>query len=334
MRHNERDSKGRFCKLKSVEGFKAFNADFTCLNKQYKVGKTYTEDGMLGICSKGMMHFCENPLDVFRYYSPYRLSRFAKVVGSGKVQRSENKTAATTLTINNEISLADLISSTASTGKNVCQSTEYLVLHSPYSEVISDEVYSVAKQDGYDSIAIAKNYGSIAYCASARSISITERIGSLAFTSSYDSIAITKSSESTSLATGEHSIVIAKAQYNAYALCKGKSSIAIAQEVSVNTFLGYNFVEAAVAGSVAMADGRNVAARGVKGALLIFIRRDRKGNVEAYKMCEVDGKEVREDTFYMLLDDNKLYELATFAIPWHIRNRLKTKEEVNAQLND
>ena len=53
-----------------MKGYKAFNDDMTCRDKQYKVGETYQEDGELKICKHGI-HFCERLIDVFRFYQPY-----------------------------------------------------------------------------------------------------------------------------------------------------------------------------------------------------------------------------------------------------------------------
>ena len=49
-------------------GYKGFDKDFKCRDMQYEVGKTYIEKEAK-LCKKGL-HFCENPLDVFTYYSP------------------------------------------------------------------------------------------------------------------------------------------------------------------------------------------------------------------------------------------------------------------------
>ena len=60
----------------TVIGYKGFDKDWKCRDFQYEVGKEYeTEEATL--CKKGF-HFCENPHDVFTYYTPGE-SRFAIV---------------------------------------------------------------------------------------------------------------------------------------------------------------------------------------------------------------------------------------------------------------
>lgn len=48
----------------SVKGFKVFNSDWTCRNKQYSCPGRFEEDGELSICDHGM-HFCKRIEIVF-----------------------------------------------------------------------------------------------------------------------------------------------------------------------------------------------------------------------------------------------------------------------------
>ena len=51
-----------------MKGYKAFNKDWTCRGKQYKVDETFEEDVQLIPCKSGM-HFCDRMQNVFRYYT-------------------------------------------------------------------------------------------------------------------------------------------------------------------------------------------------------------------------------------------------------------------------
>ena len=96
-----------------MKGYKAFNKDMTCRGFQYEEGKTY-EESKAECCESGF-HFCENPLDVLKYYNLCE-SEFAEVEVLGKVhKRSESnesndtKAATTKIKIGAKIGLPGLI---------------------------------------------------------------------------------------------------------------------------------------------------------------------------------------------------------------------------------
>ena len=88
---------------KTIFGFKGFDKNLKCRDFQYEVGKTYEHEGKVECCEQGF-HFCENPFDVFGYYSPSD-SRYCAVEGSGKVDQDEDdsKVAVSKLHISAEI---------------------------------------------------------------------------------------------------------------------------------------------------------------------------------------------------------------------------------------
>jgi len=104
--------------IKEVIGYKGFDANLKCGDMQYVIGETHEmpKDKILSVCpengNEGGLHFCENPLDVFRYYEP-AISRFAEVKSVGDVKRksddSDTKIATTKLHVSVELSLHSLI---------------------------------------------------------------------------------------------------------------------------------------------------------------------------------------------------------------------------------
>ena len=59
-----------------MKAYKGFDKNLQCKGHQYEVGKEYAEE-KADLCSSGF-HACENPLNVFDYYSP-ATSRYCEV---------------------------------------------------------------------------------------------------------------------------------------------------------------------------------------------------------------------------------------------------------------
>ena len=92
-----------------VRGYKGFDKDLKCRGSQYEIGKDYEQEGEVKCCERGF-HFCENPFDVFRYYSPSD-SRYCEVEGDGNADKAndDSKVATSHIHISAEIGLNGLI---------------------------------------------------------------------------------------------------------------------------------------------------------------------------------------------------------------------------------
>jgi hypothetical protein len=96
-----------------MKGYKGFNKQLQCSPNgevfQYELGKDYEHTGTTALCRSGF-HFCENPLDVLRYYQPCT-SRYTEVEGDGVSDQKEgdSKHVASKLHIGAELSLSALI---------------------------------------------------------------------------------------------------------------------------------------------------------------------------------------------------------------------------------
>jgi len=92
--------------------YKGFDPDFKCLGKQYEEGQVYEEQGGT-ICGEGMMHYCDEPFDVWDYYGPVaedgRLNTFAEVEPLGEVATAGNKRGTTKLKIGAKLSLSGFV---------------------------------------------------------------------------------------------------------------------------------------------------------------------------------------------------------------------------------
>ena len=92
-----------------IRGFKGFDKDLKCRGFQYEIGKDYEQEGIVKCCERGF-HFCENPFDVFRYYSP-SYSRYCEVEGDGNSDKAndDSKVSTSHIHISAEIGLNGLI---------------------------------------------------------------------------------------------------------------------------------------------------------------------------------------------------------------------------------
>ena len=92
--------------------YKGFNNKLQCTPGdkvfQYEVGKTYKESDAK-LCSYGF-HACENPMNVFRYYSPAN-SRYCEVNLDGLTDQEavDSKRCGTKLTVGAEIGIPGLV---------------------------------------------------------------------------------------------------------------------------------------------------------------------------------------------------------------------------------
>ena len=96
-------------KDKTIRGCKGFDKDLKCRGFQYEIGKDYEQEGEVKCCERGF-HFCENPFDVFIYYSPSD-SRYCEVEGDGNADEAndDSKVATSNIHISAEIGLNGLI---------------------------------------------------------------------------------------------------------------------------------------------------------------------------------------------------------------------------------
>ena len=91
-----------------VKGFKVFNPDWTCKDKQYGCSGKFEEDITPSICNKEM-HFCKRASDCFNYYSFDPNNKVAEVIAYGEVSEEGNKCATNKLEVVREIPWSELL---------------------------------------------------------------------------------------------------------------------------------------------------------------------------------------------------------------------------------
>ena len=128
-----------------MKGFKGFNPDFTCKGKQYSENTVFKEE-KAEICNSGM-HFCEYPLDVFKFYPPVNdnceLNEFAEVEAlDGAKTKDDIKFCTKKLKVGTKIGIPGLIQA----------GVDYIV-EKAEKENTGDRSASIV--EGKDSVAIA-----------------------------------------------------------------------------------------------------------------------------------------------------------------------------------
>ena len=237
-----------------IRGFKGFDKDLKCRGFQYEIGKDYEQEGEVKCCERGF-HFCENPFDVFRYYSPSD-SRYCEVEGDGNADKAndDSKVATSHIHISAEIGLNGLIKAGV---KFILDKVNFKDAKSTntgdYSAATNTDDYSAATNTGYCSAATNTGNKSAAtntgYCSAA--------------TNTGDSSAATN--------TGDYSA----------ATVEGKES-------------------------VALVTGKDSIARGALGCWIVLTERGNFDGVtcpiKEVKAFKVDGVNIKENTFYRLVD--------------------------------
>jgi hypothetical protein len=107
---------------KKTLAYKGFDKNMQCRGFQFEVGKTYQHKGNVELCNSGF-HACENPLDVWGYYSILD-SRFALVELSGKQKskdKGDSKIAAAKIEIKAELSLPEFINKAVQRAIELCK---------------------------------------------------------------------------------------------------------------------------------------------------------------------------------------------------------------------
>ena len=91
-----------------IKGYKVFNSDWTCRNKQYTCPGEFEEDVTPVECESGM-HFCEDPADCFRYYQFNPENHVCEIEAYGDIDRGANKVCTNKLRVISEIPWDEVI---------------------------------------------------------------------------------------------------------------------------------------------------------------------------------------------------------------------------------
>jgi hypothetical protein len=253
-----------------VNGYKAFNPNWTCRDYQYEVGKTYTHDGKVDLCHQGF-HFCENPMDVLSYYPP--TGKFAEVEADGVTDQrdSDSKRVSKTLTIKAELSLRSLMDAGVK--------------------------FILSKVDFTNAPATNTGYQSAATNTGEKSAATNTGYQSAATNTGEKSAATNTGEKSAATNTGEKSAATNTGNYSAATNTGNQSAATNTGNHSAATNTGVE--------GVAMSIGIEGKAKGAKGCWIVLAEwKFQNGDWHrvSVRSFKVDGKKVKADTFYSLVN--------------------------------
>ena len=99
-----------------VNGYKVFNSDWTCRDKQYTCPGKFEENVELDVCHHGM-HFCKKAVDCFNYYDFDPSNHVAEVIAYGDIKERGDKCCTNKLKIVRELSWYEVLD-VINTGEN------------------------------------------------------------------------------------------------------------------------------------------------------------------------------------------------------------------------
>ena len=254
-----------------MKGYKGFNPDWTCRNKQYAIGETCEEE-TAKMCTSGI-HFCEYPLGVLGYYPPVgnmELNKFA-VVEADDVsleKADDTKRVCKKLKLQAELNFAGLAKA----------AVEYIREQTDSDNTKSATGYqSVSSNTGYQSV--STNTGDWSVASNTGDCSVSSNTGdrSVASNTGYQSVSSNTGDCSVSSNTGNQSVA-SNTGDRSVAKVEGAESVALS--------IGYKSAAMASLGSwIVLAEWGN---------------KEGEYHIIDVKSARVDGERIKPDTLYRL----------------------------------
>jgi len=284
----------------SKKGFKGFNKDLKCRNFQFSENAEFSQDGDPVPCKSGF-HYCENPLDVFKYYPPNGDNVYATVEARGVVVQEDHKSVTNKIYVGKRISLSKMFKLCFKVIASLCETSVDANTSACASHANTSGDRSHANTSGGRSHANTSGYESHANTSGGRSHANTSGYESHANTSGYASHANTSGDESHANTSG----------YASHANTSGDESHANTSGYASHANTSGNRSHAIAKGksSIACALGNKSKVMCSKSGLIVLLKYNDKGQpiggVVAKVGDVIDGVEIKPNVFYYF-DGEKL----------------------------
>ena len=258
-----------------IIAYKGFDKDFKCRGFQYEVGKIYEMDGDVKCCSRGF-HACESPMEVFDHYDMLS-SRFAEVEQSGKIDKEDDSTkvCSSRIKIKAELKLADIINLGVEWLKEITAPSKIKANNNGSNNGYSAQIGSsgnyakIGSSGDYAQIGSSGNYAKIGSSGDSAQIGSSGNYAKIGSSGDYAKIG----------SSGDYA-KIGSSGYSAKIGSSGKDSVIMCA--------GYNSKAKAAIGSwITLAEWKRI--EDVWKPICV-------------KTEQVDGKRIKADTYYKLID--------------------------------
>ena len=275
-----------------MKGYKGFEKGLVCRGKQYAENTAFEEEESV-ICKSGM-HFCENPFDVLDFYGFVNdngeLNEFAEVEALDEPKTDDHKKFTTKkLKVGANLGISGLVNAFVDfTFKKIDFSKTTSTSTGDYLASTNTGDYSASTNTGYKSASINTGYGSA---------STNTGYGSASTNTGYRSASTNTGYGSASTNTGDYSASTNTGYGSASTNTGYRSASTNTGDYSASTVEGKE--------SFAIATGIRGKAKGKLGcyiAVAEWVETFDGWKLRNFKAHKVDGKTIKEDTYYMLKD--------------------------------
>ncbi|WP_407545371.1 hypothetical protein [Acinetobacter baumannii] len=268
--------------VETITSYKGFDKNLQCRGFQYEIGKTFEHKGKVEACGSGF-HACEYPLDVFGYYAPGELNRFAVVEQSGDLSRGDDdtKVASKSITIKAEVDIPFLVKAAIEYTTSRCEPIK------EDSPAFTDKDHGQAVATGYNSASSATGYNSASSATGYNSASSATGDNSASSATGDNSASSATGDNSASSATGDKSASSATGNWAA-SLTTGHYSESQIKDQKDDQY------------GVAISIGYEGKAKASEGSAIVLTHRNSDGEILHIRASKVGENGVKADTWYQL----------------------------------
>nr|WP_302565380.1 hypothetical protein [Acinetobacter baumannii] len=277
--------------VETITSYKGFDKNLQCRGFQYEIGKTFEHKGKVEACGSGF-HACEYPLDLFGYYAPGELNRFAVVEQSGDLSRGDDdtKVASKSITIKAEVDIPFLVKAAIEYTTSRCEPIK------EDSPSFTDENRGQAVATGYKSASSAT--GNWAASSATGDQSASSATG-------YKSASSATGYKSASSATGYKSASSATGNWAASSATGDQSASSATGNWAASLTTGH-YSESQIKDQeedqygVAISTGYKGKAKASEGSAIVLTHRNSDGEILHIRASKVGENGVKADTWYQL----------------------------------